>query len=57
VIKRVVDLTLHQTPPAATHWTERSMAVAVGIAPSSVHKIWKAHGHSAGAADEEGPGR
>lgn len=44
VIKRVVDLTLHETPPAATHWSERTMAAKVGIAPSSVHKIWKAHG-------------
>ena len=23
-IKRVVDLTLHETPPDATHWSERS---------------------------------
>ena len=23
-IKRVVDLTLHETPPAATHWSERT---------------------------------
>ena len=43
-IKRVVDLTLHETPPNATHWSERTMAAKVGIAPSSVHKIWKAHG-------------
>ena len=43
-IKRVVDLTLHETPPDATHWSERTLAAKVGIAPSSVHKIWKAHG-------------
>ena len=43
-IKRVVELTLHQTPPAATHWSERTMAAKLGIAPSTVHKIWKAHG-------------
>jgi transposase len=43
-IKRVVDLTLHETPPGATHWSERTMAAKVGIAPSSVHNIWKAHG-------------
>jgi transposase len=36
--------TLHQTPPAATHWSERTMAAKLGIAPSTVHKIWKAHG-------------
>ena len=39
-IKRVVELTLHETPPGATHWSERTMAAKVGIAPSSVHKIW-----------------
>src|SRR5512144_1703550 len=43
-IKRVVELTLHETPADATHWSERTMAAKVGIAPSSVHKIWKAHG-------------
>ena len=25
-IKRVVELTLHETPPDATHWSERTMA-------------------------------
>ena len=44
VIKRVVDLTLHEKPLNATHWSERTMAAQVGIAPSSVHKIWRAHG-------------
>src|SRR5512144_2069446 len=43
-IKRVVELTLRQAQPAATHWSERTMAAKVGIAPSTVHKIWKAHG-------------
>jgi transposase len=33
-----------QTPPDATHWSLRTMATAVGIAPSSVQAIWKAHG-------------
>ena len=43
-IKQVVELTLHEKPPGRTHWSERSMAARVGIAPSTVHKIWKAHG-------------
>ena len=43
-IKRGVELTLRETPADATHWSERTMAAKVGIAPSSVHKIWKAHG-------------
>src|SRR5271154_351319 len=43
-IKQVVNLTLHEKPPDATHWSERTMAARAGIAPSSVHKIWVAHG-------------
>src|ERR1700761_298410 len=38
-IKQVVNLTLNEKPPDATHWSERSMAARAGIAPSSVHKI------------------
>jgi transposase len=43
-IKQVVHLTLHEKPPNATQWSVRTMAARVGIAPSAVHKIWKAHG-------------
>src|SRR5213080_2199483 len=43
-IKQVVNLTLNDKPPDATHWSERTMAARTGIAPSSVHKIWSAHG-------------
>jgi transposase len=43
VIKRVVDKTLHEKPPNATHWSVRSMATAAGISRSSVHRIWQAH--------------
>src|SRR5438132_3160803 len=43
-VDRVVALT-NQTPPhEATHWTAPTMAKAVGISPSSVHRIWKGHG-------------
>ena len=42
-IKQVVNLTLNEKPPDATHWSERTMAARAGIAPSSVHKIWAAH--------------
>jgi transposase len=44
VIALVVHKTLHETPPAATHWSLRSMAAAVGISRSSVQRIWHAHG-------------
>ena len=39
-----MNLTLNEKPPDATHWSERTMAARAGIAPSSVHKIWAAHG-------------
>jgi transposase len=43
VIKRVVDRTLQEKPPNATHWSLRSMATAAGISRSSVQRIWQAH--------------
>ncbi len=44
VIQQVVTKTTTEKPPAAAHWSARAMARAVGIAVSSVQKIWKAHG-------------
>src|SRR3954449_6547731 len=41
-IAGIVRLTLETTPPDATHWSLRSMAAAVGHAPSTVHRLWKA---------------
>src|SRR5229473_4026026 len=41
-IAETIRLTLETTPPDATHWSLRSMAVAVGHAPSTIHRIWKA---------------
>ncbi len=43
-IKRVVEATLHTTPPAATHWTIRTMARAQGLSRMTVQRIWKQHG-------------
>jgi len=45
-IARVLDLTLAEPPGEATHWTLRTMARAVRIGASTVHRIWKAHGLS-----------
>ena len=44
MVQQVVTKTTTETPPEATHWTARAMAQAVGIAASSVQKIWRAHG-------------
>jgi transposase len=43
-IARVVEMTLHEKPPAATHWSARVLARAVGLSHTSVQRIWKAHG-------------
>src|SRR6266478_4084564 len=41
-IAETIRLTLETTPPNATHWSLRSMAAAVGHAPSTIHRLWKA---------------
>ena len=43
-IAETIRLTLETTPRQATHWSLRSMAAAVGHAPSTIHRIWKAFG-------------
>ncbi len=43
-IAETIRLTLETTPRGATHWSLRSMAAAVGHAPSTVHRIWQAFG-------------
>jgi transposase len=44
IVAELIEKTLHETPPEATHWTVRDMAKAMGIAGSTVQKIWRAHG-------------
>jgi transposase len=43
-VKQVVDKTTQEKPEAATHWSTRTMAAAVGISEASVRRIWHAHG-------------
>jgi transposase len=43
-IAETIRLTLETTPRDATHWSLRSMARAVGHAPSTIHRIWTAFG-------------
>ena len=43
-IAEMIRLTLETTPRDATHWSLRSMAAAVGHAPSTIHRIWRAFG-------------
>src|ERR1700680_4283135 len=44
MIERAVKMTLHENPPAATHWSARTLAKALGISHTSVQRIWNAHG-------------
>src|SRR5216684_1949929 len=44
VIAEVVEKTLREQPPAATHWSTRTMARAAGLSHTSVKRIWHAHG-------------
>ena len=43
-IADTIRRTLETTPAGATHWSLRSMARAVGYAPSTIHRIWRAFG-------------
>jgi len=41
--KRIIETTLHETPPNATHWSIRTLAKHLGIRPNLVHRVWQAH--------------
>jgi transposase len=43
-IDEIVSKTTRETPPGATHWSTRTLAQTTGISPSSVGRIWRAHG-------------
>lgn len=43
-IEAVIVQTLESLPPAATHWSSRSMARACGLSVSTVQRIWRAFG-------------
>jgi len=43
-VKRIVTATTQTTPPAATHWSCRTLALAQGVSPATVQRIWDAHG-------------
>lgn len=41
-VERVLALTLESAPPAATHWSTRSLAAASGLSRATVHRVWRA---------------
>jgi transposase len=44
VIKKIVDTTLQTTPPAATHWSTRTLGRHLGISHMTVARVWDSHG-------------
>ena len=40
----VLRKTTQERPPAATHWSTRTLAATLGISPASVRRIWTRHG-------------
>jgi transposase len=43
-VTEIVDKTTQEKPPAATQWSTRTMAAAVGVSEATVRRIWHAHG-------------
>ena len=44
IVKAIVETTLHTTPPAATHWSTRTMAKRFGVSNATISRVWDAHG-------------
>jgi len=43
-IDEIVSLTTRQTPANATHWSTRTLGEVAAVSPSTVGRIWRAHG-------------
>jgi len=43
-VERIVQMTTQEKPRMATHWSTRTLAAVVGVSPSTVRRVWKAHG-------------
>src|SRR5208283_248875 len=44
LIKKIVDTTLQTTPPAATHWSTRTLSRHLGVSHMTVARVWDGHG-------------
>lgn len=44
IVRKIIERTLQTLPPAATHWSTRTMAKEVGVGHATVARIWDAHG-------------
>ena len=43
-VHAIVEATLRTRPPAATHWSSRTLARAQGVSDGTIRKIWRQHG-------------
>jgi transposase len=44
IVERVITKTLEEKPRAATHWSTRRMAEAVGLSQTAISRVWRAFG-------------
>jgi transposase len=44
MVRLILDKTTLEQPVGAPRWTTRSLAKELGISPSMVQRVWKAHG-------------
>ncbi len=44
VVAEIIEKTLHETPPEATHWTVHDMTKIIGMPVNKVQKTRCAHG-------------
>jgi transposase len=44
LVERVITKTLEEKPKAATHWSTRGMARAVGLSQTAISRVWRAFG-------------
>ena len=44
LVEKIVSKTTQEKPASATHWSQRSMAKAVGVSPATIARVWHSHG-------------
>ena len=44
VESRIVNTTLHEKPPAATHWSTRTLAQHLDLSATTIRRVWRRNG-------------
>ena len=44
VVSRILEVTLHTKPAAATHWSTRTLAEHLGLGATTIRRVWKHNG-------------